>query len=47
MALMEENIVFKPFQYPWAIEIAENVGQQVDRIAIGDAAEDECLACEG
>jgi len=28
-------------------QIAENVGQQVDRIAIGDAADDECLACEG
>jgi ribonucleoside-diphosphate reductase alpha chain len=28
-------------------QVAENVGQQVDRIAIGDAAEDECLACEG
>ena len=28
-------------------QIAENIGQQVDRIAIGDAAEDECLACEG
>tara|TARA_B110000211_G_C14085405_1_gene556457 strand:+ start:1748 stop:3529 length:1782 start_codon:yes stop_codon:yes gene_type:complete len=28
-------------------QIAENVGQRVDRVAIGDAAEDECLACEG
>ena len=27
-------------------QIAENVGQKVDRVAIGDAA-DECLACEG
>ena len=23
MSLMEENIVFKPFKYPWAIELAE------------------------
>ena len=23
MTLMEENIVFKPFQFPWAIELAE------------------------
>lgn len=28
-------------------QIAENVGQQIDRVAIGDAADDECLACEG